>query len=134
MIFLLHFLFIYKFQYIFYLSFFFFFSSRRRHTRWPRDWSSDVCSSDLPARSAIVVIGSSVACWAIARSGFSADIVVLQEGSRGRSQSTGTMRGDGREEGGAKRRREDEASPATRVPTAPGHEPARSGVVRERAR
>src|SRR5690625_3200246 len=24
----------------------FFFSSRRRHTRWPRDWSSDVCSSD----------------------------------------------------------------------------------------
>src|SRR5439155_13223797 len=32
----------------FYLIFFFF-SSRRRHTRWPRDWSSDVCSSDLPA-------------------------------------------------------------------------------------
>src|SRR5437870_8885687 len=29
--------------------FFFFFSSRRRHTRWPRDWSSDVCSSDLQA-------------------------------------------------------------------------------------
>src|SRR5690625_7772412 len=30
------------------MSFFlFFFSSRRRHTRWPRDWSSDVCSSDL---------------------------------------------------------------------------------------
>src|SRR6266508_2604462 len=28
-------------------SLFFFFSSRRRHTRWPRDWSSDVCSSDL---------------------------------------------------------------------------------------
>src|SRR5439155_3240291 len=25
----------------------FFYSSRRRHTRWPRDWSSDVCSSDL---------------------------------------------------------------------------------------
>src|SRR5207253_4879408 len=22
-------------------------SGRRRHTRWPRDWSSDVCSSDL---------------------------------------------------------------------------------------
>src|SRR6266508_5641783 len=29
------------------MMFFFFFSSRRRHTRWPRDWSSDVCSSDL---------------------------------------------------------------------------------------
>src|SRR2546428_3135188 len=31
--------------------FFFFFSSRRRHTRSDRDWSSDVCSSDLYAES-----------------------------------------------------------------------------------
>src|SRR3712207_1905114 len=30
--------------------FFFFFSSRRRHTRYWRDWSSDVCSSDLSSR------------------------------------------------------------------------------------
>src|SRR5947209_13252183 len=30
--------------------FVFFFSSRRRHTRYWRDWSSDVCSSDLPVR------------------------------------------------------------------------------------
>src|SRR5216683_4310250 len=29
---------------------FFFFSSRRRHTRSDRDWSSDVCSSDLSLR------------------------------------------------------------------------------------
>src|SRR5258707_10267822 len=29
------------------VSFCFFFSSRRRHTRYWRDWSSDVCSSDL---------------------------------------------------------------------------------------
>src|SRR5947209_3300769 len=29
---------------------FFFFSSRRRHTRYWRDWSSDVCSSDLTGR------------------------------------------------------------------------------------
>src|SRR5438309_4080807 len=29
----------------------FFFSSRRRHTRWNCDWSSDVCSSDLIERS-----------------------------------------------------------------------------------
>src|SRR3712207_9023873 len=29
------------------VCFFFFFSSRRRHTRYWRDWSSDVCSSDL---------------------------------------------------------------------------------------
>src|SRR5699024_11585267 len=28
----------------------FFFSSRRRHTRSKRDWSSDVCSSDLEAK------------------------------------------------------------------------------------
>src|SRR5215813_15058881 len=34
---------------------FFFFSSRRRHTRCGRDWSSDVCSSDLDA--AITVPG-----------------------------------------------------------------------------
>src|SRR6266581_4914419 len=32
-------------MYIFYYCFFF--SSRRRHTRWTGDWSSDVCSSDL---------------------------------------------------------------------------------------
>src|SRR5207245_3371329 len=31
----------------------FFFSSRRRHTRCYRDWSSDVCSSDLAGRSVI---------------------------------------------------------------------------------
>src|SRR5260370_8524731 len=31
---------------------FFFFSSRRRHTRFKCDWSSDVCSSDLFRRSA----------------------------------------------------------------------------------
>src|SRR5207249_7078189 len=29
------------------VSYYFFFSSRRRHTRSKRDWSSDVCSSDL---------------------------------------------------------------------------------------
>src|SRR5947209_16515691 len=32
-------------------SSFFFFSSRRRHTRYWRDWSSDVCSSDLHNQS-----------------------------------------------------------------------------------
>src|SRR5690606_20487279 len=33
---------------------YFFFSSRRRHTRFSRDWSSDVCSSDLPSREVIM--------------------------------------------------------------------------------
>src|SRR2546427_1574284 len=32
-----------------YVSLVFFFSSRRRHTRFDCDWSSDVCSSDLSA-------------------------------------------------------------------------------------
>src|SRR6266849_4950125 len=31
----------------------FFFSSRRRHTRSTRDWSSDVCSSDLSATACV---------------------------------------------------------------------------------
>src|SRR5690606_24237921 len=32
----------------------FFFSSRRRHTRFSRDWSSDVCSSDLTLTLAVM--------------------------------------------------------------------------------
>src|SRR5690606_41203891 len=31
----------------------FFFSSRRRHTRFSRDWSSDVCSSDLVSATTV---------------------------------------------------------------------------------
>src|SRR6266481_8246345 len=34
---------------------FFFFSSRRRHTRWNCDWSSDVCSSDLLGLATLVL-------------------------------------------------------------------------------
>src|SRR5882757_5845563 len=34
----------------------FFFSSRRRHTRYWRDWSSDVCSSDLRLISSVVIL------------------------------------------------------------------------------
>src|SRR5690606_40327810 len=34
----------------------FFFSSRRRHTRFSRDWSSDVCSSDLEALAQVKAI------------------------------------------------------------------------------
>src|SRR2546429_7113708 len=36
----------------------FFFSSRRRHTRCSRDWSSDVCSSDLRSRSRTIDPGA----------------------------------------------------------------------------
>src|SRR5207245_7672243 len=45
------FLFIIIFILLYFFLFFFFFSSRRRHTRCYRDWSSDVCSSDLPELS-----------------------------------------------------------------------------------
>src|SRR5690606_39569929 len=34
----------------------FFFSSRRRHTRFSRDWSSDVCSSDLTAEDFVFAL------------------------------------------------------------------------------
>src|SRR3712207_3360631 len=54
----------------YYISFlFFFFSSRRRHTRYWRDWSSDVCSSDLPDlynqidRAAGRIIGFHIDDW-----------------------------------------------------------------------
>src|SRR5699024_11680934 len=36
---------------------FFFFSSRRRHTRSKRDWSSDVCSSDLSSKVKGSIVG-----------------------------------------------------------------------------
>src|SRR5699024_12116881 len=38
----------------------FFFSSRRRHTRSKRDWSSDVCSSDLDVQYVQLVMNPSV--------------------------------------------------------------------------
>src|SRR5690625_6540041 len=40
------------YQCLYYIVCIFFFSSRRRHTIWPRDWSSDVCSSDLNGQDA----------------------------------------------------------------------------------
>src|SRR3712207_9163736 len=36
----------------------FFFSSRRRHTRYWRDWSSDVCSSDLELTRAVSAVAT----------------------------------------------------------------------------
>src|SRR6476620_9477477 len=47
-------------------SFFFFFSSRRRHTRYWRDWSSDVCSSDLELGDLVDAVVTD-ADWANAR-------------------------------------------------------------------
>src|SRR5690349_24106044 len=50
------------FTFVFFF-FFFFFSSRRRHTRSLRDWSSDVCSSDL--RISAVVATSAIISGAV---------------------------------------------------------------------
>src|SRR5256712_1301721 len=41
----------------------FFFSSRRRHTRSDRDWSSDVCSSDLRPGGTVAVFDGDFASW-----------------------------------------------------------------------
>src|SRR5256886_13433065 len=57
---------------------FFFFSSRRRHTRFDCDWSSDVCSSDLMMQ-AVVQHGSG---WTSRIPGFQLD----QCGKTGTSQ------------------------------------------------
>src|SRR6266480_481646 len=56
------------------MSLFFFFSSRRRHTRLTCDWSSDVCSSDLPELSVSAV---AVSC--------------RREGSRAPNEAPGTL-------------------------------------------
>src|SRR3989442_9944889 len=48
------------------MAVFFFFSSRRRHTRCGRDWSSDVCSSDL-ARPEVVVT-EEISPWGVTAS------------------------------------------------------------------
>src|SRR5690554_611454 len=60
-----------------YYFFFFFFSSRRRHTRCGRDWSSDVCSSDLRYLPGVKLNPSLTATTDIHASILDADIVVI---------------------------------------------------------
>src|SRR5450432_3801021 len=55
------------------MFFFFFFSSRRRHTRSDRDWSSDVCSSDL-GQSIPTNIVDKLSCRLAGREIFSAEL------------------------------------------------------------
>src|SRR5689334_24308921 len=47
----------------------FFFSSRRRHTSWNCDWSSDVCSSDLSAELPAVMVALDASFVLRSRSG-----------------------------------------------------------------
>src|SRR2546422_11241606 len=48
----------------------FFFSSRRRHTRCSRDWSSDVCSSDLEGVELLLLLSGGAALLDIDAHGF----------------------------------------------------------------
>src|SRR2546421_9413845 len=54
--------------------FFFFFSSRRRHTRSDRDWSSDVCSSDLRFEDSSTAAGPAFARAEISRGAAFGDV------------------------------------------------------------
>src|SRR6266704_7066218 len=55
---------------------FFFFSSRRRHTRSKRDWSSDVCSSDLSLPATTVTPGGRKAKYTVFSVGAGRDLRV----------------------------------------------------------
>src|SRR5207302_4164818 len=61
----------------------FFFSSRRRHTRFSRDWSSDVCSSDLLRALEHHVLEEVGEPGAVLRLGAKADAVVDRQGRDG---------------------------------------------------
>src|SRR5438874_4634493 len=74
---------------------FFFFSSRRRHTRSLRDWSSDVCSSDLSVKRGIRPVSSDSPrrgsrCRCDFRSGEGAWFLLLSSPPE-RSESTETL-------------------------------------------
>src|SRR5256884_3060464 len=76
------------------LGFFFFFSSRRRHTRCSRDWSSDVCSSDLNSRRLGRQVFESYTldpiCQAVKAAWSAGIVVVAAAGNQGRNDSAGT--------------------------------------------
>src|SRR3989449_668474 len=110
---------------------FFFFSSRRRHTRCSRDWSSDVCSSDLRL--------CEVAARRLALPGAQAPVPALPCGER-RPRRGGARSGRGGDAGRAPARggRRDPARALLPGPGAPrcvgrGREPARGhGTPRPR--
>src|SRR3712207_4736650 len=70
--------------------FFFFFSSRRRHTRYWRDWSSDVCSSDL----LVLADTSAVVFSANPITGNREEVVVTASWGLGESVVSGTVTPD----------------------------------------
>src|SRR2546430_13570630 len=62
---------------------FFFFSSRRRHTRFDCDWSSDVCSSDLSSRDS----------WKVSNRSSSSTTSACTGGRRGTGEGRGGEEG-----------------------------------------
>src|SRR5690606_40396393 len=77
----------------------FFFSSRRRHTRFSRDWSSDVCSSDL-GRAGVPVLVSQPQDPLQARAGPAA---AVERGRRRRRRASGVGGGVAAAAAGARR-------------------------------
>src|SRR2546429_701431 len=74
----------------------FFFSSRRRHTRCSRDWSSDVCSSDLVIRGPAKEVKRED--WRKAVFGYTGLIDVSARGEGRRTWKAGSWLGKSRSE------------------------------------
>src|SRR2546422_8511229 len=69
------------------MVFYFFFSSRRRHTRCSRDWSSDVCSSDLRTKT-LEAPADAVKLGQRTRAGLYVRAQCLQHGERCRDRKS----------------------------------------------
>src|SRR5699024_6163523 len=73
---------------VFFFSFFF--SSRRRHTRSKRDWSSDVCSSDLEPIPLVVLEAKAKAylnrCRISASNLYRANLMIMKDGTTASSK------------------------------------------------
>src|SRR6266481_9074005 len=72
-------------------SYFFFFSSRRRHTRWNCDWSSDVCSSDLGA--GVCVLAGELYAETLPGFVHPAPLALIEHGVKGRTVVYSTTNG-----------------------------------------
>src|SRR5690606_39732324 len=74
--------------------FLFFFSSRRRHTRFSRDWSSDVCSSDLKFGKLHIGLPAQDPCYSASSS--SAIPILLTPSSQASSRKEASSSAEGK--------------------------------------